>query len=530
MPEISPQTKKLIQQYQYWYQSLQSKEQISTIHVDEVATAVATFYEKIRGIIEWREEHLLRKSAIARVLKRRLAIQETAQEIAEPLVLELIRAGHFPNDQIDERKIEEIKNVLYKYLFILKKSSSPPKEKIRVELYDWLLNISACEIEEILTPSLKELALIEYMAELMKERTKITVTEGNEKKEIEKKIYIAIQRALFKFDNSTISLYLLKRKYSNWSNLSQDQLQEITNNIYLIWNELEKDLNCSLSEKLYQVYKKQSIPYLILGDIIENNLPDPFKILSQSEILEKAIKDAYQKRFIKLKGKLKRAAFYSVISIFITKILVALAIEIPFDKYVLNYFNYQALGFNILIPPFLMFLLVSTIRPPKKENLNKIIIEVMKIVYKTEKKDIYIIKSPKKKGFVLAAIIGIFYILTFILSFGIIIFILNKLKFSVLSIIIFLMFFCLIFFAGIKIRERTKELTILPEKSGFLAFLIDTFSLPFLRMGRWLSNKLTKYNIVLIFINILIDLPFQLFTEFLEHWRNFLKEKKEEIH
>lgn len=46
MTELSPQTQKLIQKYQNWYNSLQPKEGITTIHVDEVASRVAAFYEK----------------------------------------------------------------------------------------------------------------------------------------------------------------------------------------------------------------------------------------------------------------------------------------------------------------------------------------------------------------------------------------------------------------------------------------------------------------------------------------------------
>jgi len=58
----------------------------NVIFVDEIASRVASFYEKIRGIIEWREEHLLRKTAIERVLRRRLVFQKSGEEIAEPLV------------------------------------------------------------------------------------------------------------------------------------------------------------------------------------------------------------------------------------------------------------------------------------------------------------------------------------------------------------------------------------------------------------------------------------------------------------
>jgi len=72
MSEISQQTKGLISQYQTWYRSLRPEENTLTIHVDEVASKMTSFYEKIRGVIDYRGEHLLKKTAIERKLKRRL--------------------------------------------------------------------------------------------------------------------------------------------------------------------------------------------------------------------------------------------------------------------------------------------------------------------------------------------------------------------------------------------------------------------------------------------------------------------------
>lgn len=227
---------------------------------------------------------------------------------------------------------------------------------------------------------------------------------------------------------------------------------------------------------------------------------------------------------------MSRAAFFSTISIFVTKMLLAFAIEIPFDRYVLGEFNRQSLIFNILIPPLLMFLLVLTIRPPKKENLDSVVLETMKIVYEKERKDVYTIKPPRKKGFISNSIVFTFYSLTFVVSFGLIIWGLKRLNFGMLSIIIFLMFFSLIAFAAVKIRERARELDVLEKRGGFLTFFTDTFSLPFLRVGKWLSSQWMRFNIIVVLITALIDMPFQLFTEFLEHWRTFLIEKKEEIH
>jgi len=537
MAELSQSTQKLIQRYQAWQQSLQPPEGTITIHVDEVASAVATFYEKIREVVEWREEHLMRRAAIERILKRRLILLKNGKEIAAPLISELIRGGHFPNDRIPEIKIEEVQKLINKYIFILENSPSPPKkEKQRIHLYDWLLGIAACEVEETLSPPLREKALIEYMTELMQERIKVRegvlVIGGLTEEEKNIQIYIAVQRALFKLDSPIIAYSLLKRHYPRWRNLTKtdSQLQEIAQNIYSIWESIEKELTHPLSDKFYKICERYDTPYLIMGDIISEDPSGIEEKIKAPEELENRIATVYQKRLKTLKARVRRAAIYATLSIFVTKMLLAFAIEIPFDKYITGQFNYSVLGLNILIPTFLMFFLVLSIRPPRKENLQQVIMEVMKIAYPTEKKDIYTVTPTKKRGWLMQSIITVFYLLTFVISFGVIIWGLQKLNFGILSIIIFLIFVSLISFAGVKIRERSRELEVTERKESFLIAIFDFFSLPIIRVGKWLSAQWARYNIIIILINFLIDLPFQSFVEFLEQWRTFLKEKKEEIH
>ncbi|RKX92141.1 MAG: hypothetical protein DRP84_10520, partial [Spirochaetes bacterium] len=216
MPELTSNTQKLIQRYISWHQSLQTKEGIPTIHVDEVVSRVASFYEKIRGVIDWREEHLLRKAAIERILKRRLFLRKDGKELAEPLVYELIRGGHFPNDKIPESKIKDVQKIIDKYVFFLEKSPSS-EERQKLNLYDWLSSIAACEIEEILSPPIRENALIEYMEEEMRKRIKVNEKLSLSEEEKNIQIYIAVQKALFKLDPPIISFHLLKRKFPNWN-------------------------------------------------------------------------------------------------------------------------------------------------------------------------------------------------------------------------------------------------------------------------------------------------------------------------
>ena len=534
MSEISQPTQKLIQKYQSWYQSLQKKPDVPTIHVDEVASKVAGFYEKIRGVVDWKEEHLFRKTAIERVLKRRLFFQKNGEKIATPLVYELIRGGHFPNDTIAESKIEEVQELIDKYIFIIENAPPSPKEKIIARFHDWILEIAACEVEETLAPPLKEKALLDYVTELMKERVEIRSgvisIGGISEEEKNTQIYIAIQRTLFNFDSSLIGYNLLTKRYPRWPNLPPAELQEITRNIYLIRESIERDLNHPLTDKFYRVCERYDTPYLILGDIISE---DPIKArekVSQPEILENQIRYVYNKRANTLKSRLGRAAFYATLSIFLTNIVSLYIIEIPLSKFVLGYFSPLAIAIDIFGPTLLMFFLIVTIKPPGRENLEVVIMEVMKIAYEERRKDVYEIRIYPKRSFIISSLVALFYILGFFIFTGLIVWGLQTIGLPITSHIIFIIFISLITFAGTKIRRRGKELDVIEKKENIFFFFLDIFAIPVTQLGKWLSTRWKKYNAVARFFSYLIDMPFQVLVEFLEHWRYFLKEKKEEIH
>ncbi|MBI2050068.1 MAG: hypothetical protein HYT35_01255 [Candidatus Staskawiczbacteria bacterium] len=540
MAQISEATKKLITEYNLWQQSQKPKEGVVTLHVDEVASKVAAFYEHIRTIVDWKEEHLMRRSAIIRKLKRRFLNLELnnfseKEEIAEPLVLELIRGGHFPNDNIEESKIADVKKIIDKYIFILKNNLKSKKGRAGLQFYNWLLEIAACEIEEALAPCARETALIDFMFDLMKERIRVSkdIFERGLLKEEEKdvQIYIAVQQALFKFDQPMISYNLIKYKYPEWKIAEEDLILRISQNIYKIWKKIEKDLLHPSNKKFYAICEKYDTPYLLLGDILsQKSVIETNKEIQEPSALEQLLRSAYLKRLSTLKTRISRAAVYSTMSIFVTKVLSLIILEIILSEILTGDFNAITLAADILLPTSLMFILVSTIKPPSDKNLNLVMIETMKIVYQNEKKDAYDIKIHKRRGIIAKTIIPLIYLLGAGASLGAVLWIFYFFKFPITSIIINLIFIALIFFAGVSIRKRAQELTIEEEKEGFLSFFSDILFLPVAGLGQWLSNKWKRYNAVSAFFNALIDMPFSLFVEFLERWRYFIKERKEEIH
>jgi len=61
---FSPLLARLIQDYWQVAEKSRQKNQEATVSVDEIASKIAVFYEKVRKVVDWKEENLIRRSAI----------------------------------------------------------------------------------------------------------------------------------------------------------------------------------------------------------------------------------------------------------------------------------------------------------------------------------------------------------------------------------------------------------------------------------------------------------------------------------
>ena len=511
-----------------------SQNDADVVSVDDVAARVASFYEKIRDLVDWREEHLLRKAAVARVLERRLLLKsghlsgEEGLETSEQFIKELVRRGHFPNRRLPAVKIEEVRRVLDKYAAILRGASFKNLREGR-KMEEWLVGIASYEIEITLDPHERELGLVNFMAGDVASRLKIKGNGNVTEEEAKLQIYVAAHRALFKMDDAVVSYCLLENFYRDWHNLTEETITSVAAHLMEIKAAIDKILNNPLSESFYNIAERYDTPYLILGDLVFEN-PAAFpELISQPEKLDSKIKDSYKARLVRLKGRIGRAAFYSTVSIFLGKVLVVLALEIPVDRYMRGHFNYVAMLTSILVPPILMLFLVAGSKITSTANFEEVKGRVKSLIAGVGLTDYYVY-FPKKKGSLLRVVLQFLYFSSFIVSFGFVWWLLLKAGFGPFSIIVFILFMSLVAFAGTKIQQHGMELMVGETKRGFIAGLLDFFFLPVIELGRWLSRQLARYNGIVFIFNFLIETPIQVFVEFLEQWRAFLKEKKEEIH
>src|SRR3989344_5897470 len=93
--------------------------------VNPVVSKFATWYEKGRNAMEYREDEVILRAAIERILKRRLLLGGNAETTAEPLVRELIWAHYLPDSSVPVSIVDQVEQLIDRYLslrlLILKK-------------------------------------------------------------------------------------------------------------------------------------------------------------------------------------------------------------------------------------------------------------------------------------------------------------------------------------------------------------------------------------------------------------------------
>ena len=103
---------------------------LSKINVSQAVSLFALVYERIRNAIEYREDHLIRRAAIERILKRRLMLNPEGRGEAENIIRELID----------------------KYISIKRSLIAGRPIEVQQYLAEFLIQMLTCEIEETLSP------------------------------------------------------------------------------------------------------------------------------------------------------------------------------------------------------------------------------------------------------------------------------------------------------------------------------------------------------------------------------------------
>ena len=527
---ISKYTKALIKGWRT--PPVQNSPSVVKISVSQTVSFAAFLYEKMRNAVEFREDHLIRRAAVERILKRRMILNENGRDIAEPLIKELLWARYYENNTIGEEKIGEIQTIIDKYFFLRNEISAGRGKREQEKIADFTLQIISCEIEENLNPPYRLEAFTNYVFQILKPYVK-PFNGDNSEKDIQ--VYIAVERTFAHNDDPLIKYHLLKLQIPEIKRITWQSAEKVLPRYYEAFQRIGRDLNHPLGFNVRNAIKKQIPPFLILRDIFQQNTPNLEEILTDDAKLKYKVDEACRKRYDESSSRLKRTAVRSFIYILLTKVVIALLLEIPYDLYILKSLSYLPIAINVIFPPILMTLIILTVSVPGDDNTRRIYQLIKGIIDNDPDtpaavgSGIIIGKASKSRSIIFTTLFTLFYGFTWLLSFGSIIYVLSILHFSVVSQAIFIFFVTLVTFFAFRVIQITQEYQVV-SREGMFSTIGDFFFLPIIRVGQWLSGEvLQRFNFLIFFLDFIIEMPFKAIVEVFDEWIHFMRLKKEEI-
>ncbi len=555
MLEVSDNLKRI---FQAIYNQIKAKEREvkeekggETIKVSELISKMAFFYEKLRNAVDYDEEHLLRKNAIYRILKRQVIIERVvktpnSKDLAEHLLQELIRASYLGNAEVPVKRIDQVANILEKYLLlknlrILQIKSDVKNKDLIKEKNDsviYLLSLAASEIEELLGTNQTRQATMTSLFDVLSQKIILPANHSSEK-DLKLQIYLSICRKFLKLDRDMLSLVVFKYYNTGWASDLNDfnklpdkeKMQQIALKLPTIKQAINQQLNHPLKRQLDKITHRFSLYFTIVSETIDQEPIEKYNLLKNNPVnFFTAVAKVCRKRYKQAKSRLWRASVRSIIYIFLTKGIFAVLIEIPAIKWLGEELDFITLGINIAFPAALLFLIVAFIRTPGEDNTKKIIEGVKEIGLRgEEQKQKIVLHKPRRRGRVLNSFFHFLYLLCFAASLYFIYWFLTYLNFTWVSIIIFLFFLAFVSFFSVRITKGVKELIVVEKKESLIALLIDLFYMPIIVAGKWLSSNFSRINIFVFIFDFIIEAPFKVLVNITEDWTHYIKERKDNL-
>lgn len=505
------------------FEKREEEEPGKRITVNPIVSKFASVYEKVRNAMEYREDEVILRSTIERILKRRLLLGGNAKTASEPLIRELLWARYLPENSIPQTMIADVEQTIDLYLELRLKVMAQHKFPDSL-INEWTYQLMSSEIEHILNPHHEKEVISNFMFQVL--RDDVMITDDNEQTR-DVQVFIAIHRAFSRDDIAFLRYHLFNQYFGK---LTRENMQYVVDHFPEGNAEIARQINYPAKEKVYTYVKRRTAVFLILEDVLEAHRDNPFALVENEQSLKEAVVSATERRYSSISSKVRRAVVRSVAFILLTKVIFAFAVEGTYERLFYGHIFWTSMVINTTLPPVLMIVVSLFIRTPGNDNTERIVRYVKKLLYEESPRlgsGLNVQRVPKKGGTV-DAVFNILWVFAFILSFGAIIFILTKLHFNPISELVFIFFLAIVSFLTYRIA-LTANLYVVGEKQGLFTPVIDFLFMPVVRVGRRLTHSISQVNFLLFVFDFFIETPFKLLFAFFEQWFYFLHTKSEEL-
>jgi hypothetical protein len=327
---------------------------------------------------------------------------------------------------------------------------------------------------------------------------------------------------------ATLRFRTLTLFYPGWTKADAggDVVAEVARSLDATIQAVEAQIHHPAADRTYRLVRRYTIVFHLIRDVLEK---DPKALEAGSPKADAAIEAAAKVRYQRFHNRLRRSVVRAVIFLLFTKTTLALLIELPYERLVLQSTSFAPLIANIIFHPLLLGVIGLTVTIPEKKNTAKIL-EITHAILGTGPDFAIPYKATRgfdrtTAGFIFNLLYGAFFLFTL----GAIASVLAALHFNPMSIVFFLFFLTLVTFFGLKIRNSRRELVVIETGGGFLGTIVDILFLPVVRAGRWIALRAPRVNVFLFFFDYIVEAPFKGAIGLVEGWLAFLREKKEEI-
>ena len=491
------------------------------LEVNKIIAKAATFYEKVRYLIDYREEHTIRRSAIERIVKRRVFLEQRTQA-GNMLLQELVDGQYLEKEQATEEAAKDLDGIIWKFLTLINVAGA------NGSIARSLVSLAATEIDARLSP--REYAIDEAAIEAFYKTLKGRITvSGKVDEGVNAQLYCACWRSLLSADNERLSYALWILYVPEWRRETPTgspglNLEEIAPRLSGIVAQIRSSVDDQLQWQIAPKMKNESIYFHIIRDIVQHHGTMAEHILNSPEELDEHTRTFLAKKYEKENERIQSSGIRAVIYLFLTKMVVALTVEVPYEYFILGSLHYFPLAVNALFHPLLLFGLTRRVGSLDDSNTESILGGIHGILYEGRARTIRIRNTYTRLTFAF----GLLYLALVIFVFGALIGILELFGFNPISIILFLFFLALVSYFAFRIRYQAQRWKVV-ENQGTGALLASVLAIPVVRVGRWLSRTFSSINVFVIILDFIIETPFKRLLNFSNQFLYYLKEKAEEM-
>src|SRR3989344_4440773 len=296
------------------------------LEVNKIIAKAATFYEKVRYLIDYREEHTIRRAAMERILKRRVFLEQQTH-VGMTLLQELADGQYLEKGEGTEEAARDIDRIVWKYLNLIESA------RANGSISRSLISFAATEIDARLSPHQYAVdeAAIEAFYQTMKGRVAVA---GVSEEEVNIQLYCAIWRSLVSADNERLSYALWILYMPEW-NQPDFNPQTIAGKLSSVVASIQAAVRNQLQWQLAPKLKNESIYFHIIRDVVQHNGAAAEQILNSSSELEEYTRDFLEKKYERENKRIRSSGIRAVIYLFLTKMVVAILVEVPYEIFIL---------------------------------------------------------------------------------------------------------------------------------------------------------------------------------------------------